>query len=302
MDLTLVIMAAGMGSRFGGIKQMEPVGPHGELIIDYSVYDARKAGFTKVVFVIKKEIEAMFRERVFDRIKGQMDCALVFQETDALPSGLSCPKDRIKPWGTAHAVLMAKEEVKGAFAVINADDFYGADAFRLLAEYLHKLPPGSRHRYCMAGYALANTLSETGYVSRGVCQTDSLGRLISVIERAHIERDGQAIRYIENECAYTLVPDATVSMNCWGFTREFFDEIETQFPDFWAKNQENLAKAEFYLPSVVSGLLERQKAEVAVLKCGERWYGFTYQEDKAAVVSAVAQMIAERRYPERLWG
>jgi NDP-sugar pyrophosphorylase family protein len=303
MGLTLVIMAAGMGSRFGGIKQIEPVGPNGEMMLDYSIFDARKAGFDKVVFVIKKEFEAQFHEKVIARLQHKMKCACVFQEIVDLPAGLKCPPGRIKPWGTAHAALCAKPAVDGAFAVINADDFYGASAFAALADFLNGLDADSERHYCMAGYALKNTLSEKGAVSRGVCALNGDGKLISVTERTQIEKaDDGAIFFTEGSTKTPLSGDAVVSLNCWGFTKDFFGEIERQFPDFFAANASALEKAEFYLPSVVETLLAEKKADVKVLDCQEKWYGFTYQEDKIAVKSAIREMIAEGKYPGDLWG
>ncbi len=301
MDLTLVIMAAGIGSRFGGIKQIEPVGPNGEMIIDYSVYDAKRAGFNKIVFVIKKEIEEQFREKVFDRLSKQIDCACVFQDMNNLPFDLICPDGREKPWGTAHAVLSARPAVDSPFAVINADDFYGFGAFRIIADYLKGIGANEKYNYCMAGYKLGNTLSEKGYVSRGVCDTNDCDDLVSVVERTKIEKSNGMIYFTEGEETGALSPDTLVSMNCWGFTTDFFDEIEAMFPHFYASNKNNLLKAEFYLPSVVGKLLEEKRASVKVLKCNERWYGFTYKDDKEIVVNEINKMIAENKYPKSLW-
>lgn len=302
MDLTLVIMAAGIGSRFGGIKQLEPIGPNGEMIIDYSVYDAKRAGFSKVVFVIKKDIEQLFKEKVSDRLSKVIDCACVFQDAKDLPHGLICPPNREKPWGTAHAVLSAKNEAGSAFAVINADDFYGANAFKLLADFLKGLGAGGKYNYCMVGYELKNTLSEKGYVSRGVCRLDGNDNLITVSEKTHIEKDGDKIKYSEGGQFLELEEDTVVSMNCWGFTQEIFYDIENMFPDFYKANINDLEKAEFYLPSVVANLLAEGKATVKVLRCGEKWYGFTYREDKQIVINAIKDMISGGKYPHRLWG
>ena len=281
-NITLVVMAAGMGSRFGGLKQLEPIGENGEALLDYSVYDAVKAGFNKVVFVIKHAIEKEFKEIVGSRIEKKVRVEYVFQENDKLPNGFTCPNDRVKPWGTAHAILCCKEVLKEPFAVINADDYYGKSAFVKIAEFLKS----GTDDYCMVGFRLKNTLTENGYVSRGVCETEN-GILKTVTERTKIV-----------DCKYTeddgknwtaLNPDSIVSMNLWGFQPDIFSYIESGFVDFLNKNI-NTPKSEYYLPSVVSGLIESGEKQVKVLVAEDKWYGVTYKEDKEDVVAAIKQM------------
>lgn len=281
-NITLVVMAAGMGSRFGGLKQLEPIGENGEALLDYSVYDAVKAGFNKVVFVIKHAIEKEFKELVGSRIEKKVRVEYVFQENDKLPNGFTCPNDRVKPWGTAHAILCCKEVVKEPFAVINADDYYGKSAFVKIAEFLKS----GTDNYCMVGFRLKNTLTENGYVARGVCETEN-GILKTVTERTKIV-----------DCKYTeddgkswtaLNPDSIVSMNLWGFQPDIFSHIESGFVDFLNKNI-NIPKSEYYLPSVVSGLIESGEKQVKVLVAEDKWYGVTYKEDKKDVVAAIKEM------------
>lgn len=287
-DITLVVMAAGMGSRFGGLKQIEPIGPNGEVLLDFSVFDAVKAGFTKVVFVIKHAIEEDFKEMVGKRIANRVKVEYVFQETDALPEGYVCPDDRTKPWGTAHAILCCKDAVKEPFAVVNADDFYGRSAFVKMAEFLK----ADNNDYCMVGFRLCNTLTENGYVSRGVCETEN-GELKSVTERTKIadckytEDDGQT--WTE------LSPQTVVSMNLWGFRPDIFDYIDDGFKKF-LDTRINEAKSEYYLPSVVSSLIEKGEKSVKVLVAEDKWYGVTYKEDKDTVVSAMQSLIDDGVY------
>jgi len=282
-DITLVVMAAGMGSRFGGLKQMEPIGPNGEVLLDFSVYDAVKAGFTKVVFVIKHAIEADFKDLVGKRIAKRVKVDYVFQETDALPEGFTCPADRTKPWGTAHAILCCKDVVKEPFAVVNADDYYGRSAFCDIAEFLKQDP----NDYCMVGFRLVNTLTENGYVSRGVCETEN-GILKSVTERTKIVD----CKYTEDDGATwtELSPDTIVSMNLWGFNKDIFAYIEEGFKNFLS-NRINEPKSEYYLPSVVSELIEGNKKQVKMLVAEDKWYGVTYKEDKQMVVEAIGKMV-----------
>lgn len=281
-NITLVVMAAGMGSRFGGLKQLEPIGENGEALLDYSVYDAVKAGFNKVVFVIKHAIEKEFKELVGSRIEKKVRVEYVFQENDKLPNGFTCPNDRVKPWGTAHAILCCKEVVNEPFAVINADDYYGKSAFVKIAEFLKS----GTDNYCMVGFRLKNTLTENGYVSRGVCETEN-GILKTVTERTKIV-----------DCKYTeddgkswtaLNPDSIVSMNLWGFQPDIFSHIESGFVKFLEQNI-NTPKSEYYLPSVVSGLIESDEKQVKVLVAEDKWYGVTYKEDKKDVVAAIKEM------------
>ena len=298
---TLVVMAAGMGSRYGGLKQLDAVGPHGQVILDYSVYDAYRAGFERDVFVIKPEIEAAFRERVGERIARKMDARYVFQTLEDLPAGYSAPEGRVKPWGTCHAVLAARGEVDGPFAVINADDRYGPEGFRGIYEHFKRASAGE---YCMAGYLLGNTLTENGSVARGVCETDSEGRLVSVTERTRIEKTAYGARYTEDGGASwtDIALDSTVSMNLWGFTRDFMDEAWERFPAFLDRTlRENPLKGEYFLPGVVTQLLEEGRASVRVLRTRDRWYGVTYKEDRASVTAAFGRLTEEGVYPEELW-
>ncbi len=287
-EATLVVMAAGMGRRFVGIKQIEHVGPHGQALLDFSVYDAKKAGFTKVVFIIKKQIEKDFKELVGKRIEPIIDVEYVFQETNDLPEGFTCPADREKPWGTGQAILCCKNTVTTPFAVINADDYYGATAFQQIFDQLKK----ATGNYCMVGFLLANTLTENGTVSRGVCQVEN-GKLQQIVERTKIR-----------DCAYTLdgetwvdLPrDTVVSMNMWGFTTDIFQYLETGFVDFLTESLE-VPKSEYLLPTVVANLMAAGKKEVDVLVAEDKWYGVTYKEDKESVVAALADKIAAGAYP-----
>ena len=288
-DITLVVMAAGMGSRFGGLKQMEPIGPNGEVILDFSVFDAAKAGFTKVVFVIKHAIEADFKEMVGKRIADKIKVEYVFQETDALPEGYTCPDDRVKPWGTAHAILCCKDIVKEPFAVVNADDYYGRSAFKKMADFLKT----DSDDYCMVGFRLSNTLSENGYVARGVCETEN-GNLATVTERTKINSNCEFTED-DGETWTSLSPDTVVSMNLWGFKPDLFSYIEDGFKNFLDKNI-NVPKSEYYLPSVVSELIEKGKKNVKLLVAEDKWYGVTYKEDKETVVNAIAQMVKSGMY------
>ena len=287
-DITLVVMAAGMGSRFGGLKQMEPIGPNGQAILDFSVYDAVKAGFTKVVFVIKHEIEKDFKEIVGKRIAKQVKVEYVFQETDGLPEGYTCPADRTKPWGTGHAILCCRDVVNEPFAVVNADDYYGRHAFTEIAEFLKTDPKD----YSMVGFRLANTLTENGYVSRGVCEVEN-GNLKTVTERTKISD----CKYTEDDGATwtELAPDTIVSMNLWGFNKDIFDYIEKDFKKF-LDEKINVPKSEFYLPSVVSDLIAKGEKTVKVFVAEDKWYGVTYKEDKEMVVAAIGDMVANGLY------
>ncbi len=283
-DITLIVMAAGMGSRFGGLKQIEPVGKNGEAILDFTVYDAIKAGFTKVVFVIKHAIENDFKEFVGSRIAKKIKVEYVFQEIDKLPDGFTAPEDRQKPWGTAHAILCCKDVVNEPFAVVNADDFYGRSALQKVADFLKQ----EENNYCMVGFRLANTLTENGSVSRGVCEIDNQNHLTTVTERTKIidckytEDDGQSWT--------SLSPDTVVSMNLWGFMPDIFEFIEKGFKEF-LKTNINLPKSEYYLPTVVSSLIDNGQKNVEVLVAEDKWYGITYKEDKQKVVNAIGDMI-----------
>ena len=287
-DITLVVMAAGMGSRFGGLKQMEPVGPNGEVILDFSAYDALEAGFDKVVFVIKHEIEKDFKAIVGDHIAKKVNVQYAFQEVDNLPEGFTCPADRTKPWGTAQAILSCKDIVNEPFAVVNADDYYGKSAFKKIADFLRE----DSTDYAMVGFRLENTLTENGYVSRGICEIDD-GILTSVTERTKI----MDCKFTEDDGATweELSPDAVVSMNLWGFKPDLFGHIEEGFKAFLAEKL-NVPKAEYYLPTVVSQLIDSGEKQVKVLVAEDKWYGVTYKEDKQNVVNALTAMINNGLY------
>ena len=299
----LVIMAAGMGSRYGGLKQLDPVGSHGQLIIDYSIYDAKRAGFETVVFVIKPEIEADFKEAIGDRVSKVMDVKYAYQLKEDLPEGYSVPAGRTKPWGTAHAALAARNIVDGPFAVINADDYYGPEAYQKIYNYLSTHQDGDMYEYVMVGYLLKNTVTENGTVARGVCEETADHFLTQVTERTKIEK-GEPPRYTEDDGATwtDLSADTIVSMNMWGFTRSFLDEALARFPAFLDKTlAENPEKGEYFLPTVVSQLIDEGKARVKVLRSEDKWYGVTYREDKPTVVAAIAEKTAAGLYPDRLW-
>ncbi len=299
----LVIMAAGMGSRYGGLKQLDPVGNHGQLIIDYSIYDARRAGFETVVFVIKPEIEADFKEAIGDRVSKVMDVKYAYQLKEDLPEGYTVPAGRTKPWGTAHAALSVRKLVDGPFAIINADDYYGPEAFREIYSYLSNHEDGDVYEYVMVGYLLKNTVTENGTVARGVCEETADHFLTQVTERTKIEK-GEPPRYTEDDGkTWTGLPaDTIVSMNMWGFTHSFLDEAQARFPAFLDKAlAENPEKGEYFLPTVVSQLIDEGKARVKVLRSEDKWYGVTYREDKPTVTAAIAEKTAAGLYPDRLW-
>ena len=299
----LVIMAAGMGSRYGGLKQLDPVGNHGQLIIDYSIYDAKRAGFETVVFVIKPEIEADFKEAIGDRVSKVMDVKYAYQLKEDLPEGYSVPAGRTKPWGTAHAALSVRKLVDGPFAIINADDYYGPEAFQEIYNYLSTHEDGDVYEYVMVGYLLKNTVTENGTVARGVCEETADHFLTQVTERTKIEK-GEPPRYTEDDGATwtDLSADTIVSMNMWGFTRSFLDEALARFPAFLDKAlAENPEKGEYFLPTVVSQLIDEGKARVKVLRSEDKWYGVTYREDKPTVVAAIAEKTKAGLYPDQLW-
>jgi hypothetical protein len=302
--LTLVILAAGMGARYGGLKQAEPVGPNGELIIHYSLYDALQAGFTKVVFLIRHDIEEAFRERVGRTFERQVDVCYAFQQLEDLPRGFAVPPGRKKPWGTGHALLCCKEIVQGNFGAINADDFYGATSFKLLVESLRTAVDTEYvYDYANIGYLLGNTLSEHGHVSRGVCEVGPTGLLQSVRECLHVEKLSSGICYVDaNGTVQPLASDSVVSMNMWGFTRSLFDELERRFPEFLERAMSNdPLQSEFLLPRVVSEMVQDGKARVRVLMTNEKWFGITYQADRASAQSAIRRLIASEKYPADLW-
>lgn len=300
-DPILVIMAAGMGSRYGGLKQMDPVGPSGELILDYSLFDAKRAGFSRAVIVIKRENEKDFREVLGNRVSRHMRIDYAYQDMDALPCGLSVPQGRVKPWGTAHAALCAMPLVDAPFCIINADDYYGVEAFGLIAEHLRKLKDD--RDYAMVGYLLKNTLSDTGYVSRGVCMTDHDSCLSSIVERTHIIPSVDGPLMTEDGERYTrLMPDTIVSMNVFGFPPSFSEAITAGFPAFYERAMKgNPMKAEYYLPQVVDAQIKAGNAQVKVYTSHDRWYGVTYHEDRPVVVGALAQLAKDGVYPTPLW-
>jgi len=301
----LVVMAAGMGSRYGGLKQLDPVDDAGQLIIDYSIYDAHRAGFDTVVFVIKPEIEEAFRSGIGDRIGKVMEVKYVHQLKEDLPEGYSVPEGREKPWGTAQAVLAARHVVDGPFAVINADDYYGPEGFQEIYDYLSQHPDTDEiYEYAMVGYLLQNTVTENGSVARGVCTETANGYLHSVVERTKIVKGEMNPKYTEDDGAtwHDLSCDDIVSMNLWGFQRSYLDEAWAGFPAFLDKALvENPMKGEYFLPTVVSNLLSQHKARVKVLRSNDKWYGVTYKEDKPSVMAALAEMREKGMYPEKLW-
>ncbi len=299
----LVIMAAGMGSRYGGLKQIEPVGAAGEKIIDYSLFDARRAGFQKAVFIIKEELLGDFQEAVFRKVEKYMDIQVVFQKQEDVPAGCAVPEGRVKPWGTGHATLTAARTLGDApFAVINADDFYGQEAFQKIYAFLKQARDGEKLDFAMVSYYVGNTVTENGYVSRGVCETEN-GMLKGIVERTRIEKRPDGIAYTEDgQTWHPLAFDTEVSMNVWGFTPGFTPALEEEFRRFFREDVPGSPeKAEFYLPFAVNALLERGQAQVRVLPSRDKWYGMTYQQDRQAVVDAIARMTAQGCYPSPLW-
>ena len=300
----LVVMAAGMGSRYGGLKQMDPVGPNGEFIIDYSLYDAHRAGFETVVFIIKPDIEEAFRETVGQRASAAMEVRYAFQTVDLLPEGYTVPEGRVKPWGTGHAILSASGVIDAPFAVINADDYYGVEAFRSIYQYLSQAREEKGvGDYCMVGYLLKNTVTEHGSVSRGVCQQDAAGHLTDITEHTQIEQRPEGICSVLDSGEEIVLPgDTVVSMNLWGFTTGFLTEAQARFTSFLDDAlKTNPIKGEYYLPAVVSQLLEEGRAHVKMLTSTEKWYGVTYQADRPAIVEALAEKTEQGLYPAPLW-
>lgn len=301
----LVVMAAGMGSRYGGLKQIDPVDDQGHIIMDFSIYDAVRAGFKKVVFIIKKENEADFRSAIGNRLEKIIDVAYVFQDLHNLPNGYEVPDGRVKPWGTGHAIMSCIDEIGEPFAVINADDYYGSHAFQMAYDFLcHPDEQDGVYSYMMVGYKLENTLTENGHVARGVCVTDNEDYLKDINERTHIERRGDTISFTEDEgdTWTALSPDATVSLNMWGFTESLLKELKNRFPVFLDENlKKNPLKCEYFLPFVVDELLKEKKARVKVLKSVDKWYGVTYKEDKPVVVAAIQALKDSGLYPQNLW-
>ena len=303
MKPTLLLLAAGMGSRYGGLKQLDGLGPNGETIMDYSIYDAIKAGFGKIVFVIRKDFEQDFRDKVLSKYEGHVPVELCFQSLDALPEGFTCPEGRVKPWGTNHAVLMAKDVIKEPFCVINCDDFYNRDAFMVIGKCLSELPEGSTNRYAMVGFRVGNTLSDNGTVARGICSKDADGCLTTVVERTEIMRVDGPVCYKDEEGKWVAVEDNTpVSMNMWGFTPDYFAHSEEYFKGFLA-DPANMAnpKAEFFIPLMVNKLINDGTATVKVLDTTSKWFGVTYAADRQSVVDKIQSLINEGVYPDKLW-
>ncbi len=301
MKPTLFVLAAGMGSRYGGLKQLDPLGPQGQTIMDYSIYDAIQAGFGKVVFVIRKDFEQDFREKILKKYEGHIPVEVVFQSVDKLPEGYTCPADRTKPWGTNHAVMMGEEVIREPFAVINADDFYGRDAFRVIAEDLMRERKG-KGDYSMVGFRVGNTMTENGSVSRGVCSTDADGMLTGVVERTAIayDKDGRIVFTDENGLEQTLDPMTPVSMNLWGFTPDYFEFSNREFRTFLDEKLDT-PKAEFFIPLVVDTLIHNGEATVKVLDTDSRWFGVTYSADRQGVVDKLAKLHAEGVYPDKMF-
>lgn len=303
MKPTLLLLAAGMGSRYGGLKQLDGLGPNGETIMDYSIYDAIKAGFGKIVFVIRKDFEDDFRQKVLSKYEGHIPAEVCFQAMDKLPEGFTVPEGRQKPWGTNHAVMMAKGLIHEPFCVINCDDFYNRDAYMVMGKFLSELPEGSKNRYSMVGFRVGNTLSENGTVARGICSKDNDGHLTEVVERTEIMRVDGKVCYKDEEGKWVAVEDNTpVSMNMWGFTPDYFEYSDEYFKEFLsdAKNMENL-KAEFFIPLVVNNLIHEGTATVKVLDTTSKWFGVTYAADRQATVDRIQKLIEEGVYPNQLF-
>jgi hypothetical protein len=295
MPETLVILAAGMGSRYGGLKQLDPIGPGGETLMDYSVYDALRAGFSKLVFVIRRDMEAQFKSTIGQKFERRVQVQYAYQELENLPAGFSVPADRAKPWGTGHAVLAAAEVTREPFAVINADDFYGATSFRVLAEHLHS----GTSDYAMVGFVLRNTLSKFGSVARGVCQVNPQGYLENITEMTRIEEAGERARHTDAAgLTHPLSGDEIVSLNMWGFLPSLFPRLHEEFSEFLRHCE---PKAEFYIPSAVNRMVETAQARVKVLRTPDRWFGITYRQDRNSVLSGLNQLITRGDYPAKLW-
>ena len=299
MKPTLFVLAAGMGSRYGGLKQIDGLGPNGETIMDYSVFDALRAGFGKIVFVIRKDFADDFKRVVLAKYEGKVPCEICFQAIENVPEGYTYNPERTKPWGTNHAVLMGKDLIKEPFAVINADDFYGKESFEVLAKFLNEVA-GEQNQYCMVGYRVCNTLSEHGSVSRGVCETDAEGNLTNVVERTSIERKENGIVYTVDGVDYALPENAPVSMNMWGFTPEYFGYVEEAFKTFLKERGQEL-KSEFYIPTLVNDLIVAGKATCRVLDTTAKWFGVTYAEDRQMVVDKIAALTEAGVYPNPLF-
>ncbi len=301
MKPTLFVLAAGMGSRYGGLKQLDGLGPNGETIMDYSIFDAIRGGFGKIVFVIRKDFEEDFRKIVLSKYENHIPVEVVFQSLDNLPAGYTCPEGRVKPWGTNHAVLMGKDVIKEPFAVINADDFYGRDSFAVLGKYLSELSEGSVNKYSMVGFRVGNTLSESGSVARGVCSADAEGDLATVVERTEIMRINGVVSYKDEKGEWVGIEDNTpVSMNMWGFTPDYFKYSEEYFTEFLDANKENL-KAEYFIPLMVNKLVNEKTASVKILDTTSKWFGVTYAADRQSVVDKIQALVDAGEYPSKLF-
>ena len=303
MKPTLLLLAAGMGSRYGGLKQLDGLGPNGETIMDYSIYDAIQAGFGKIVWVIRKDFENDFREKILSKYEGHVPCELCFQSLEDLPEGFAVPEGRVKPWGTNHAVLMAKDVIKEPFCVINCDDFYNRDCFKVIGKFLSELPEGAKNTYAMVGFRVGNTLSDNGTVARGICSKDEKGNLTTVVERTEIERRDGEIKYKDDDGQWVATPENTpVSMNVWGFTPDYFEYSESFFKEFLAdpENQKNL-KAEFFIPLMVNKLINEGTATVKVLDTTSKWFGVTYSADRPSVVEKIQNLVDTGVYPNKLF-
>ena len=301
MKPTLFVLAAGMGSRYGGLKQLDGLGPNGETIMDYSIFDAIRGGFGKIVFVIRKDFEEDFRKKIISKYENHIPVEVVFQSIDKLPEGFTCPAERVKPWGTNHAVLMGKEVIREPFAVINADDFYGRDSFAVIGKFLSELPEGAKNTYCMVGFRVGNTLSESGTVARGICSTDENRHLTTVVERTEIMRINGVVSYKDENGEWVGFEDNTpVSMNMWGFTPDYFNYSEEYFIDFLKENIDK-PKAEYYIPLMVNKLINDGTATVEVLDTTSRWFGVTYAADRQGVVDKLQALADSGEYPSKLF-
>ena len=301
MKSTLFVLAAGMGSRYGGLKQLDGLGPNGETIMDYSIFDAIRGGFGKIVFVIRKDFEEDFRKKIISKYENHIPVEVVFQSIDKLPEGFTCPAERVKPWGTNHAVLMGKEVIREPFAVINADDFYGRDSFAVIGKFLSELPEGAKNTYCMVGFRVGNTLSESGTVARGICSTDENRHLTTVVERTEIMRINGVVSYKDENGEWVGIEDNTpVSMNMWGFTPDYFNYSEEYFIDFLKENIDK-PKAEYYIPLMVNKLINDGTATVEVLDTTSRWFGVTYAADRQGVVDKLQALADSGEYPSKLF-
>lgn len=298
--MTLVILAAGLGSRYGGLKQIDPLGPNGEFIIDYSIYDAIRAGFDNIAFIIKEENLDAFKETIGDRIAKHVNVQYVFQDPNMLPSPVAVA-ERTKPWGTSHALYCCKGKINDKFAIINADDFYGADSYRIAAEYLNSLPDGSKGAFAMIGFMLKNTLTDSGTVARGICEVDKSNKLTKIDERTKIKRNNGVIQYLEDDQWFDVDEEAVASMNFWAFTPDVFEGLESGWDAFVSRSKDNLQKAEYLLPTRIGEMINEGRCTVTVVPSTETWHGVTYKEDKENMVEFINKVISDGVYPEKLW-